>query len=66
MANDALMTPVRMLDKTRKWIQVNDGGKMKYAPVDPDVPSDPNQKYFDGTMQQLKEAGHTIYLTTKY
>lgn len=66
MANDALMTPVRMLDKTRKWIQVNDNGKLKYAPIDPNLANNPNDKYFDGTMQQLKDQGHTIYLATKF
>ena len=71
MANDALMTPVRMLDKTRKWVEVNDGGKVKYAPVDPNIVgsisnNDPSQKYFEGTMQELKDKGHTIYLATKF
>ena len=67
MANDALMTPVRMLDKTKKWIQVNDNGKVKYAPIDPNIVSNlGNEKYFEGTMQQLKDQGHTIYLATKF
>lgn len=34
MANDALMAPVRNLDKTKTWVQVNDNGKYKYAPFD--------------------------------
>lgn len=66
MANDALMSPVRILDKTRKWVQVMDQGKVKYAPVDQNAPLDPTAKYFDGTMQQLKDNGYTIYLVTKY
>ena len=66
MANDALMTPVRMLDKTKRWVRVNDGEKPKYAPVDPKVPIDPNEQYFEGNMQELKDKGHTIYLATKY
>jgi len=32
MANDALMSPVRILDKTRTWLEVKDQGKIKYAP----------------------------------
>lgn len=32
MANDALMCPVRSLDKTRTWIEVKDQGKIKLAP----------------------------------
>lgn len=34
MANDALMAPVRNLDKTKTWVEVNDSGKIKYAPYD--------------------------------
>lgn len=40
MANDALMGPVRALDKTRTWVEVNDQGKIKYAPYDESVPRD--------------------------
>lgn len=66
MANDALMTPVRSLDKTRKWLQVNDHGKVKYSPHPSDAPLDPNSIYFDGTMQDLKTKGYTIYLQTTF
>ena len=66
MANDALMGPVRTLDKTRTWVEVNDNGKIKYAPFDDSVPRNNNDRYFEGTMDQLKDKGNTIYLTTKY
>lgn len=35
LVNDALMTPVRTLDKIKKWVQITDphDGKIKYAPV---------------------------------
>ena len=66
MANDALMAPVRNLDKTKTWVEVKDQGKTKYAPFDENVPKNPNDKYFNGTMDDLKAKGHTIYLTTKY
>lgn len=34
MAKDALMGPVRTLDKTRTWVEINDHGTIKYAPYD--------------------------------
>ena len=37
MVNDALMAPVRKLDKTRVWLEVKDEGKIKYAPFDDKV-----------------------------
>jgi hypothetical protein len=38
MVNDALMSPVRKLDKTRVWVEVYDEGKAKYAPFDDRLP----------------------------
>ena len=35
MGNDALMGPVRTLTITKLWMEVNDEGELKYAPVDP-------------------------------
>lgn len=49
MANDALMSPVRKLDKVRLWVEVNDNGKIKYAPVY-NGQKDPNKRYFEGSM----------------
>jgi hypothetical protein len=46
MVNDALMSPVRKLDKTRTWVEVMDGGKIKYAPFDETLSRNPNEKYF--------------------
>lgn len=66
MINDALMAPVRKLDKTRTWVEVYDEGKVKYAPFDEKVSKNPNDKYFEGTMDQLKSKGYTLYLATKY
>lgn len=60
------MTPVRMLDKTRRWMEVNVDGKIKYAPVPLNVGNDPNCKYFEGTMDDIKAKGFQLYLTTKY
>ena len=34
MVNDALMAPVRTIDQTKTWVEVNDNGKVKYAPFD--------------------------------
>lgn len=66
MANDALMSPVRKLDKTRVWIEVNDGGKIKYSPCPDGVQKNPNNRYFEGNMEQLKSKGFTILLQTTY
>jgi vacuolar protein-sorting-associated protein 4 len=66
MSNDALMAPVRNLNKTKTWVEVIDQGKVKYAPYDENLPEDPNHKYFHGLVDELKAKGHTIYLTTKY
>lgn len=66
MINDALMSPVRKLDKTRTWVEVLDEGKVKYAPFDEKVTRNPNDKYFEGTMDQLKSKGYMLYLATKY
>lgn len=33
MINDALMAPVRKLDKIKLWKEINDNGKIKYTPV---------------------------------
>ncbi len=60
------MAPIRKLDKTRTWLEVYDEGKIKYAPYDDKVPRNPNDKYFEGTMDQLKTKGCTLYLATKY
>lgn len=46
MGNDALMNPVRRLDKCRLWIEVNDNGQKKYSPVPPDGQKNPNSTYF--------------------
>lgn len=46
MVNDALMSPVRKLDKTRVWLEVQDEGKTKYAPFDEKVPRNPHDRYF--------------------
>lgn len=66
MINDALMAPVRKLDKTRSWVEVMDGGKVKYAPYDKNMPRNSNDRYFEGTMDELKSKGYTIYLATTY
>lgn len=66
MVNDALMSPVRKIDKTRVWVEVKDEGKIKYAPFDEKVPRDPRDNYFEGTMDQLKSKGYQIHLATKY
>lgn len=66
MINDALMAPVRKLDKTRTWVEVIDESKVKYAPFDEKVPKNPNDRYFEGTMDQLKTKGFPLYLDTKY
>ena len=66
MVNDALMAPVRKLDKTRVWVEVKDEGKIKYAPFDDKVERNPKDKYFEGTMDQLKSKGYQLYLATKY
>jgi hypothetical protein len=66
MVNDALMFPVRKLDKTRVWVEVNDEGKTKYAPFDDRLPRNAKDRYFEGTMDQLKAKGYQIYLTTKH
>ena len=50
MSNDALMAPVRNLNKTKTWVEVMDQGKVKYAPHDENVPRDPNLKYFEGSV----------------
>jgi hypothetical protein len=42
MVNDALMSPVRKLDKTRTWVEVMDDGKIKYAPFDETLSRNPN------------------------
>lgn len=42
MSNDALMAPVRNLNKTSTWVEVKDQGIIKYAPFDENVPQDPN------------------------
>ena len=42
MSNDALMAPVRNLNKTNTWVEVKDQGITKYAPFDENVPQDPN------------------------
>lgn len=65
MANDALMSPVRKLDSTRLWIEVNDNGQIKYAPAG-EGGRDPNRRYFEGTMDQIKSKGYNILLLTGY
>jgi len=59
------MTPVRSLDKVMLWVEVNDKGVKKYAPVR-NGQQDPNGKYFKGDMQELKNHGHLIFLETTY
>ncbi len=47
MVNDALMSPVRTLDKTRLWKEVNDNGVAKYSPVvNANQQRDPTARYF--------------------
>lgn len=66
MVNDALMAPVRKLDKTRLWVEMNDNGKIKYSPCQEGTQKNPNSKYFEGTMDQLKSKGYDILLLTTY
>lgn len=66
MVNDALMAPVRKLDRTRVWVEVRDEGKVKYAPFDESVGKNPKDKYFEGTMDDLKSKGFQLYLATKF
>ena len=66
MANDALMGPVRILNETRVWVEVSDEGETKYAPVDANIPRDPNCRYFEGNMDQVKQTGKKLYLATKF
>ncbi|CAM6006608.1 unnamed protein product [Sphagnum balticum] len=66
LVNDALMTPVRSLDKVSRWSEVDDHGVKKYAPVRKEEQEDPSKTYFSGNMQDLKNSGRTIYLETKY
>jgi hypothetical protein len=39
---------------------------IKYSPVKETDKIDPNGKYFQGNMGDLKTKGHTIYLETKF
>ena len=66
MVNDALIAPVRKLDKTRLWVEMNDNGKIKYSPCQEGTQKNPNSKYFEGTMDQLKSKGYDILLLTTY
>lgn len=66
MGNDALMGPVRILNETRVWEEVNDQGELKYAPFDANEPRDPNKRYFEGDMDKVKATGRKLYLATKY
>ena len=59
------MTPVRSLDKVTLWVEVNDQGVKKYAPVRSGQ-QEPNKTYFKGDMQDLKNKGHLIFLETTY
>jgi vacuolar protein-sorting-associated protein 4 len=66
MINDALMAPVRKLDKVRLWKEVNDGGQAKYSPCYENHQRDPTAKYFEGTMDQVKTKGYNLLLLTTY
>lgn len=66
MANDALMSPVRKLDKCRLWIEVNDNGKVKYSPCSNGIEKNPNARYFQGTMDQIKGKGYNLLLLTTF
>ena len=59
------MAPVRSLDKVTLWEEVNDKGTIKYTPFRGGQ-QDPSKKYFKGNMQELKNAGHLIFLETKF
>ena len=46
MINDALMVPVRKLDKTRLWAEFNLNGTIKYIAQDQNIKRDSSIKYF--------------------
>lgn len=46
MINDALMVPVRKLDKTRLWAEFSHNGTIKYIAQDDKTKRDPSKKYF--------------------
>jgi hypothetical protein len=58
------MAPVRSLDKVTVWEEVQDSGVVKYKPAKGQ--EQPGKKYFKGNMEDLKKAGHTIFLETTY
>lgn len=57
------MAPVRSLDKVAVWEEVLDNGVVKYKPAKGEQAG---KKYFRGNMEDLKRAGHTIFLETTY
>jgi len=63
LTNDALMAPVRNLEKVRLWEEVIDNGVTKYSPT---VSEKGGKNYFKGDMQELKTKGLMIYLETKF
>ena len=57
------MAPVKSLDKVSLWEEVTDNGVKKFSPSKGE---DPSKNYFKGDMQQLKNAGHLIFLATTF